>query len=237
MRWGVSLVLLLATLAGCAQVPSTHVARSAGLVAQGVAGPAGLTPVQMAERFYARVKPSFKGQMSRLDAMVVMRSEGGLETRYDFTETVRSGNVRVMVDDFRTDFPYDRLMADDPQQEVLAASLVVTIALQTAFGGARALAFYYVTHRGAAFKREDAIKVTVIGMGQALVSFAPYGRYLSALVPIVVEWLFSLKSKGDFASIAEVSVSNLDHLITVIRQMEKDALKDRQNWRPAQSRG
>lgn len=210
-------------LGGCGSVPGRQSATRESFRTSNLSPK--LTPVQMAESFYARIKPSFKGRLARLDAMVLVRTDGGLETRYDFSETVRSGNVRVVVDDFRMDFPYERLMAQDPRQGDLGASLIVTIALQTAFGGARALAYYYVTHRGAAFNREEAIKVTVIGMGQALVSFAPYGRYLSMLVPIVVEWLYGLKS-DDFAGIAKVSVGNLDKLIEVIQQMGKQSITE-----------
>ena len=184
-----------------------------------------LTAPGLAGRFAELVRPTFTGTLAVLGPLVTVTADG-LSTRYDFTNTPETGTVVVTSGEFTTELPLDELMpanaakpAGGMQTEVLPV-LLVPIATQCAIAAAKALAMYYITHRGEEFDKSDALKACVVAMGLSLIPFVGQFGTAGALVPVAAKILASSTSFA-FADLAKAAVGMLDEIVPIVLMLIK----------------
>lgn len=102
---------------------------------------------------------------------------------YDFAQTAQTGQVQVQVGDYRTTVDYRELAETD------VAWMAVKLATRMVWGGAKAYVWYWRTHKGDQYSREDAVKAVIYGMLANGVSGLPGGFLWKRLLPIVWKWV------------------------------------------------
>lgn len=223
MRTPIASLLILALalpLAGCgkpmpAGAPMTRQASKAR--AKSVEG------AVLAQRFADAMKPGFTGKLRVQGAQVHLEFDGAVTT-YDFTTTAQSGQVRVISDEFSAELPLEDLMrgaavGGGQGTEVLPV-LLVPIATQVAIAAAKALAMYYITHRGEDFDKGDAAKATVVAMGLALIPFVGQMGAVGSFVPIAAKLIASSSSFG-YADLAKAAIGMVDEIVPLVLALIK----------------
>jgi hypothetical protein len=212
--------LLAATvlLAGCGRPATIPASALQGTTAEAAAK--GGDAASHAKAFAAQVTPGFSGTVKVAGSVVTLTAKDQPTVRYDFKDTPRTGQVAVSTDGFTTNVSERKLLevaSGGANHDKVIPALVVTIAVHVAIGGAKALAFYWLTHRDD-FDKQEAIRATVVGMGTALVAFLPYGQYMEWLVPIAVDILMQVKL-GTFKEIAAIAMKEVDKIVDVIKRI------------------
>lgn len=177
----------------------------------------------LAQRFADAMKPGFSGKLRVQGAQVHLEFDGAVTT-YDFTTTAQSGQVRVISDEFSAELPLEDLMrgaavGGGQGTEVLPV-LLVPIATQVAIAAAKALAMYYITHRGEEFDKGDAAKATVVAMGLALIPFVGQMGTIGSFVPIAAKLIASSSSFG-YADLAKAAIGMVDEIVPLVLALLK----------------
>jgi hypothetical protein len=171
----------------------------------------------LAGRFADAVKANFTGGVTVRGAIVTLSfDDGNPSTSYDFTRTPENGHVVVTSEDFSTDVPVEELMkgAATAGTEVLPA-LLAPIAIQVCTAAAKSLALYYITHRGDDFDKSEAVKVTVVAMGLALIPFVGQVGAVGQLAPVAVKLLASSSSFA-YKDLAKAAVGMMDEIVPIV---------------------
>ncbi|HEY9721570.1 MAG TPA: hypothetical protein V6D47_06125 [Oscillatoriaceae cyanobacterium] len=216
MHRGIALALVATMLAGCGQAAFVPPAQP------GVTGMAGMalrssSATALATSFAKSVENQAPDRVTRNGAIVTIES-GDSTTRYDFTATPRTQQVTITADGVSVQVSYATLTAQATSSQIKFAPLVLLpIALDVAFAGAKAYAVYWFTHRHD-FNKHDAIQAVVTGMGQALVGYLPMGFLLKWLVPIVVKFVMNT-SASDYTHALHDLMSQLDDIVHAIKHM------------------
>lgn len=182
------------------------------------------SPTGLANQFADLMRPNFTGTLT-VEGPVVSLSADDLTTRYDFTETPTTGTVTVSSDDFSTEVPLDQLMqgatvrAGGMTTEVLPV-LLVPIATQVAIAAAKALAMYYITHRGEDFDKSDAAKACVVAMGLALVPFVGSFGAVGQFVPVAAK-ILEVAPSFAYKDIARAAIGMLDQIVPIVLMLIK----------------
>lgn len=213
-RVAAGLVLLM--LAGCAHAPMPTAAVASSTQTRAMA----LDGAGRANQLAALVKGEFKGTVAVKGAVVTLTSTAGDKVTYDFGATARTGMVAVTSGDATTSVSSDKVVESASGNDKFLPVVIVPIAIDVAFGGAKALALYWITHRHD-FNRDDAIKACVIGMTEALLDFVPYGQYFKWLVPIAADIIAQVKV-GDIKEITAIALKEVDKLVEIIKQILHD---------------
>jgi hypothetical protein len=223
MRTPIASLLILALvatpLAGCGQAsligaPSM---RAAGKVKAKSAEAS-----SMAVRFAEAIKPSFAGQIAVKGSVVSLRYEETL-TSYDFKNAPSTGMVLISSDEFTAEMPLEDLMrgaAIGGQGPEVLPVLLVPIATQVAIAAAKALAMYYITHRGEEFDKGDAAKATVVAMGLALIPFVGNMGTVGAFVPVAAKLLASSSSFA-YKDLAQAAIGMIDEIVPLVLALLK----------------
>lgn len=192
MRRSVSLTLVAALtaglVAGCGQAGPGQAAgvRRASAIQAREAAPARL--------FYQRMKATYAGEVTLQGDRVSLAYPDQPISVYDFAETPRTGQVRVIIGAFETSTTLADLMTDAPEggagPEVLPA-LLVPIALDMAAAGGQALVLYWLGHRGEDFDKGDAAKCVALAMALAIVPFLGEMTALGHIIPVAAKLVAS----------------------------------------------
>ena len=185
----VTLVAALASgvLVGCGQADPLGAAgaRKAAAQARGFAQQG-----SPARQFFERIKGSYAGHVERDGDRVTLTYPDQPVSVYDFTDTARTGQVRVTIGAFETTLDFAALMIGAPEEglgpEVLPA-LLVPIALDMAAAGGQALIMYWISHRGEEFDKGDAAKAVALGMALAIVPFLGEMSALGHILPVAAK--------------------------------------------------
>ena len=175
----------------------------------------------MATRFATALKPTFKGTLAVKGTLVSLSFEQELTT-YDFKDAPATGMVIVTSDEFSAEMPLEDLMrgaAMGPGTEALPV-LLVPIATQVAIAAAKALAMYYITHRGEAFDKSDAAKATVVAMGLALIPFVGNLGTVGSFVPVAAKLLASSSSFA-YKDLAKAAIGMVDEIVPLVLALIK----------------
>lgn len=212
------ILALVAPLAGCGQASISHapmMRASAKARTQSADGAA------LANRFATALKPTFKGAIGVRGAVVSLRFEDE-STTYDFAEAAESGMVIVGAGEFSAELPLSEVMrgAALGQGSEALPVLLVPIATQVAIAAAKALAMYYITHRGAEFDKSDAAKAAVVAMGLALIPFVGNFGTIGAFVPVAAK-LLATSSSFAYADLAKAAIGMLDEIVPIVLALIK----------------
>ncbi len=174
-------------LAGCASTgpASPGGARKAAGALRGLGKEASI-----ARQFYERVKQTYAGQVAIEGERVSLTYPDQPVSIYDFTDTPRTGQVRVSIGEFETALPFADLMAGAPDEGVGAEVLpvlLVPIALDMAAAGGQALVLYWLGHRGDEFDKGDATKVVALAMALSIVPFLGEMSALGHILPVAAK--------------------------------------------------
>lgn len=222
MRTPIATLLVLALampLAGCGKpLPAgAPTARQATKVrAKSVEG------AILAQRFADAMKPGFNGILRVQGALVHLEFDGATTT-YDFTTTAQSGQVRIISDEFSAELPLEDLMrgaAVGGQGAEVLPVLLVPIATQVAIAAAKALAMYYITHRGEEFDKGDAAKATVVAMGLALIPFVGQMGTVGSFVPLAAKLIATSSSFG-YKDLAKAAIGMVDEIVPLVLALIK----------------
>jgi hypothetical protein len=213
------LALAAAPLAGCGQ-PS--LAGAPGVRMAGKVKAKSADASAMAVRFAEAIKPSFAGQIGVKGAVVSLRFEETV-TYYDFKDTPATGVVLISADEFTTEMPLEDLMrgaAVGGQGTEALPVLLVPIATQVAIAAAKALAMYYITHRGEEFDKGDAAKATVVAMGLAMIPFVGAFGTAGQFLPVATKLL---ATSGSFAykDLAKAAIGMVDEIVPLVLALIK----------------
>jgi hypothetical protein len=173
-----------------------------------------------AAQFAGLVKGQFLGQVTVAGASVTLTGTKSAPVVYNFTQAPTTGLVAVASQGFSTTVSNQKLIetvSSPTGTDKFLPAMIIPIAIDVAFAGAKALAFYWLTHRND-FNRDDAIKACVVGMASALLDFVPYGVYFEWLVPIAVNIISQVKV-GDLKEIAAIALKDLDKIVEVIKKI------------------
>lgn len=183
------------------------------------------SPVGLANQFADLMRPNFTGTLT-VEGPVVSLSADDLTTRYDFTNAASTGSVTVSSDDFSTEVPLDQLMQGATVRagggmttEVLPV-LLIPIATQVAIAAAKALAMYYITHRGEEFDKSDAAKACVVAMGLALVPFVGSLGTVGQFVPVAAK-ILEVAPSFAYKDIARAAIGMLDQIVPIVLMLIK----------------
>lgn len=102
---------------------------------------------------------------------------------YDFSQAAMTGRVDVRVGDYRTQIERRELAGTD------VAWMAIKLATRMVWGGAKAYFWYWRTHKGDQYVREDAVKAVIYGMLASGVAGLPGGFLWKRLLPIVWKWV------------------------------------------------
>lgn len=214
MRTPLSLTLVAAlalpSLAGCGASPSVPrmSSDSAAALAAESAKSKGL-----ARAFAQKVQVRFAGPVVVKGDVVTLHYQLMAPTVYDFGKTPRKGTVRVSSKDYDLELPLEKVM-QSVEIEALPA-LVVPIAIEMAIGAAKGLSIYWLTHRGEAFDRKEAIKATAVGMAASLIPFASGIPIVDQLLPLAVSILATSKSLS-YKDIAASAMGKVDEIVALV---------------------
>jgi hypothetical protein len=218
----VALTLAGAMLTACSTtVPlASSVAGTATLEAQAASSK------KLAQTFAGKLRPHGAGQLVTTEgAVVTLTSDAAGAITYDFSATPKTRLVKVSAGEASTEVPHAQLIesvSSNPNTQALPV-MVVPIAMSVVTAGAKAYIVYKLKHPGEQFNKHDAIQIVVSAMGVALVQWAPGGKYLSWLVPLVVEALME-KDLNDYKAVFKALVAKLDVLVEAIKHIiHKDA--------------
>lgn len=211
-----SLSLVVASLAGCAQAPApTAAAQSSLLAAQAKRSS------QQAKAFAELLKPRFTGKIAVRGAIVTVTSNTGETASYNFSAVGRTGLVKVTAGDATFEVRHADLIrtttVDGAPADALPV-LLVPIAIHVAVGGSIALAQYAITHPGDKFDKEEAVKATVVGMVAALTPFVRDVQYVKYLVPLAVMILNKAESLH-YKDIVAAAMAMKNDIIQVLMRM------------------
>lgn len=176
----------------------------------------------MASRFASAVKPSFRGQLSAKGSLVSLRFEESLTT-YDFKDAPSTGMVLVSSDEFTAELSLEDLMrgaAIGGQGSEALPVLLVPIATQVAIAAAKALAMYYITHRGEEFDKSDAAKATVVAMGLAMLPFVGALGSVGQFLPVATK-LLSASSSFAYKDLAKAAIGMIDEIVPLVLALIK----------------
>jgi hypothetical protein len=182
------------------------------------------SPAGLASRFADLMRPNFTGTLT-VEGAVVTLSADEIATRYDFSNAPTTGMVKVSADDFSTEESLEQLMqgatvkAGGMTTELLPV-LLVPIATQVAIAAAKALAMYYITHRGEDFDKSDAAKACVVAMGLALIPFVgPLGT-VGQFVPVAAK-ILQVAPSFAYADLAKAAIGMLDEIVPLVLMLIK----------------
>lgn len=217
MRYRISLLVmttfLASSLTGCGQlVPSFS-----GSGAPSEFQAASAKSDSLARDFAIGVQKRFDGMVSVRGSVVTLRYHLMAPTTYDFSRTPKTGLVRVSAKDFDLQLPIDKVM-QEVEIDALPA-LVVPIAIEVALGAAKGLSIYWLTHRGEAFDKQEAIKATAVGMLAALIPFVGNIPILDQLFPLAVNVVSASKTLH-YKDIAQAALGLVDEIVIVISQIK-----------------
>lgn len=177
----------------------------------------------LANRFAEALRATYTGAITVRGAVVTLSFEGTPATVYDFSRTPETGQVAVTSEDFETDVALEELMkgaaTGGATAEVLPA-LLVPIAIQVCTAAAKSLALYAITHRGDEFDKGEAVKVTVVAMGLALIPFIGQVGTVGQLAPLAVKLLASSSSFA-YKDLAKAAVGMIDEILPVVVMLVK----------------
>lgn len=179
-----------------------------------------------ADRFAEALRTTFRGKLRRTGEVVTLESED-IIVHYDFSRADETGQVRITSEGFETEMALSEVLAGAKSGEVGTEALpvlLVPIATQVAIAAAKALAMYYITHRGEEFDKSDAIKVTVVAMTLAVVPFVGSLGTFGQFVPIAGKLLASSSSFA-FKDLAKAAVSMVDEIVPLVVWLIKQRKK------------
>lgn len=209
-----TLSLAAATLTGCGQyyAGATNTRDAVAVTASASKN------TTLAKEFATLLKGQSYENVTTRGTRVILTTEG-VATTYDFAGTDKSGLVRVTSGEFSTVVNHKKLVEtmQNGSAEILPAMLV-PIAIQVALGGAIKLAHYALTHRGEAFKKEEALKAMLEGMLAAAIPIVRDIKYAQYLVPLALAILQASKSLN-YKDIAEAAMGMIDDIVRVLWQM------------------
>lgn len=217
MRTRISLLVILTFLAssltGCGQVMHTPLSTADATASQAMSQKSDA----MARAFAVKVRQRFEGNVNTRGSVVTLHYHLMAPTTYDFGKTPRNGLVKVSTKDFTLDLPLDKVMQEG-EIDALPA-LLVPIAIEVALGAAKGLSIYWLTHRGEAFNKQEAIKATAVGMLASLIPFVGHIPVLDQLLPLAVNVLSASKSLH-YKDIAQAALGLVDEIVIVISQLK-----------------
>jgi hypothetical protein len=223
MRTPIASLLILALvatpLAGCGQ---TSLAGAPSMRMAGKVKAKSTDASALAVRFAEAIKPSFAGQIGVKGSVVSMRFEETL-THYDFRDAPATGMVLISADEFTTEMPLEDLMrgaAVGGQGSEALPVLLVPIATQVAIAAAKALAMYYITHRGEEFDKGDAAKATVVAMGLALIPFVGAFGTAGQFLPVAAK-LLATSSSFAYKDLAKAAIGMVDEIVPLVLALIK----------------
>lgn len=212
IRLLVMTTFLASSLTGCGQlVPSFPTSSPSEFQA------ASAKSDSLAREFAIGVQKRFDGMVSVRGSVVTLRYQLMAPTIYDFGRTPKTGLVRVSAKDFDLQLPLDKVMRE-VEIDALPA-LVVPIAIEVALGAAKGLSIYWLTHRGEAFDKQEAIKATAVGMLAALIPFVGNIPILDQLFPLAVNVVSASKTLH-YKDIAQAALGLVDEIVIVISQIK-----------------
>jgi hypothetical protein len=217
MRNRISLLVmttfLASSLTGCGQLANTPLASSVATDVQATSQKSDA----MARAFAVEMQKRFDGLVSTRGSVVTLRYQLMAPTVYDFGKTPRTGLVKVSTKDYDVELPLDKVMQVG-EFDALPA-LVIPIAIEVALGAAKGLSIYWLTHRGEAFNKQEAIKATAVGMLAALIPFVGNIPVLDQLFPLAVNVLSASKTLH-YKDIAQGALGLVDEIVIVISQLK-----------------
>lgn len=204
---------LASSLTGCGQLAHTPLNASLSSDAQATSQKSDA----MAREFARQMQQRFDGLVSTRGSVVTMRYHGMASTFYDFSKTPRSGVVKISTKDYEVEMPLSKVMQMG-ELDALPA-LVIPIAIEVALGAAKGLSIYWLTHRGEAFNKQEAIKATAVGMLASLIPFVGNIPVLDQLFPLAVSVLSASKTLH-YKDIAQAALGLVDEIVIVISQIK-----------------
>ncbi|MNX66481.1 hypothetical protein D3C86_975760 [compost metagenome] len=206
--------LVLPSLAGCGLSP-TGSPLSGGADALSEAQSA--KSERLAREFAQKVQVRFEGPVVVKGDVVTLHYQLMAPTVYDFSKAPRKGTVRISSKDYDLELPLDKVM-QTVEIDMLPA-FVVPIAIEMAIGAAKGLSIYWLTHRGEAFNRQEAIKATAVGMAASLIPFASGIPIVDQLLPLAVSILATSKSLH-YKDIAASAMGKVDQIVALISSIQ-----------------
>ncbi|MNR80318.1 hypothetical protein D3C72_110380 [compost metagenome] len=217
MRNRISLLVmttfLASSLTGCGQLAQSPLASSVASDVQATSQKSDA----MARAFAVEMQKRFDGLVSTRGSVVTLRYQLMAPTVYDFGKTPRTGLVKVSTKDYDVELPLSKVMQVG-EFDALPA-LVIPIAIEVALGAAKGLSIYWLTHRGEAFNKQEAIKATAVGMLAALIPFVGNIPVLDQLFPLAVNVLSASKTLH-YKDIAQGALGLVDEIVIVISQLK-----------------
>ncbi|MNK75998.1 hypothetical protein D3C87_955550 [compost metagenome] len=217
MRNRISLLVmttfLASSLTGCGQLAQSPLASSVASDVQATSQKSDA----MARAFAIEMQKRFDGLVSTRGSVVTLRYQLMAPTVYDFGKTPRTGLVKVSTKDYDVELPLSKVMQVG-EFDALPA-LVIPIAIEVALGAAKGLSIYWLTHRGEAFNKQEAIKATAVGMLAALIPFVGNIPVLDQLFPLAVNVLSASKTLH-YKDIAQGALGLVDEIVIVISQLK-----------------
>ncbi|MNX29115.1 hypothetical protein D3C86_592400 [compost metagenome] len=217
MRNRISLLVmttfLASSLTGCGQLAQSPLASSVASDVQATSQKSDA----MARAFAIEMQKRFDGLVSTRGSVVTLRYQLMAPTVYDFGKTPRTGLVKVSTKDYEVELPLSKVMQVG-EFDALPA-LVIPIAIEVALGAAKGLSIYWLTHRGEAFNKQEAIKATAVGMLAALIPFVGNIPVLDQLFPLAVNVLSASKTLH-YKDIAQGALGLVDEIVIVISQLK-----------------
>ena len=217
MRNRISLLVmttfLASSLTGCGQLAQTPLASPMASDAQA----ASQKSDAMARAFAVEMQKRFDGLVSTRGSVVTLRYQLMAPTVYYFGKTPRTGLVKVSTKDYDVELPLSKVMQGG-EFDALPA-LVIPIAIEVALGAAKGLSIYWLTHRGEAFNKQEAIKATAVGMLAALIPFVGNIPVLDQLFPLAVNVLSASKTLH-YKDIAQAALGLVDEIVIVVSQLK-----------------
>lgn len=204
---------LASSLTGCGQLVQSPLSASLSPDVQA----ASQKSDAMARAFALEMQKRFDGLVSTRGSLVTLRYHGMASTVYDFSKTPRTGVVKITTKDYEVEMPLSKVM----QQGELDAlpALLVPIAIEVALGAAKGLSIYWLTHRGEAFDKQEAIKATAVGMLASLIPFVGNIPVIDQLFPLAVNVLSASKTLH-YKDIAQAALGLVDEIVIVISQIK-----------------
>ena len=204
---------LASSLTGCGQLVQSPLSASLSPDVQATSQKSDA----MARAFALEMQKRFDGLVSTRGSLVTLRYHGMASTVYDFSKTPRTGVVKITTKDYEVEMPLSKVM----QQGELDAlpALLVPIAIEVALGAAKGLSIYWLTHRGEAFDKQEAIKATAVGMLASLIPFVGNIPVIDQLFPLAVNVLSASKTLH-YKDIAQAALGLVDEIVIVISQIK-----------------
>jgi len=204
---------LASSLTGCGQLAHSPLSTSLSPDVQA----ASQKSDAMARAFGLEMQKRFDGLVSTRGSLVTMRYHGMASTVYDFSKTPRTGVVKISTKDYEVEMPLSKVMQMG-ELDALPA-LVIPIAIEVALGAAKGLSIYWLTHRGEAFDKQEAIKATAVGMLASLIPFVGNIPVIDQLFPLAVNVLSASKTLH-YKDIAQAALGLVDEIVIVISQIK-----------------